>query len=267
VKPVIFTDLDGTLLDPVDYSYEAASEALEIIKRKKIPLVFTSSKTGAEIEYLRQRLSNTDPFISENGGAVFIPEGYFPFPTEGEKTDGLRVITLGSPVSEVRKALEEIKHSTGAKIKGFGEMGAEEVALLSGLSVVEAGLCKEREFDEPFIIDGDEPVKQEVLGLIEKTGFSWTRGRFFHILGSHDKGRAVRILKDLFTSFYGKIATIGLGDNLNDVLFLEECDHPVLVMKPGGGHEPAEMPGLIRAEGVGPIGWNSAVLRILEGFR
>ncbi|MCH6574886.1 MAG: HAD hydrolase family protein, partial [Bacteroidetes bacterium] len=38
-KVVIFSDLDGTLLDHDTYSFQAASEAIELIKSKNIPLV------------------------------------------------------------------------------------------------------------------------------------------------------------------------------------------------------------------------------------
>jgi mannosyl-3-phosphoglycerate phosphatase len=266
VKPVIFTDLDGTLLHPMDYSFEAALPALGLIEKRAIPLVLASSKTRAEIEAYRKRLSNHDPFISENGGAVFIPEKYFPSLTEGEKTDGYTEITLGTSYLKVRNALEEIREVTGAKIRGFGDMTVKEVADLSGLIPDEAELSKKRDFDEPFVIDGDENVKQQVLGWIKKKGFYWTRGRFFHIMGPHDKATAIKILKELFGSLYGKIETIGIGDSLNDVPLLEEADHPVLVRKEDGSYEPVSLPGLLRADGVGPEGWNSAVLKILEGL-
>ena len=78
-KLVIFTDLDGTLLDRNTYSFEPAQSTLHLIKQKNIPLVLSSSKTRAEIEFYRRRLENDHPFISENGGAVFIPRDYFSF--------------------------------------------------------------------------------------------------------------------------------------------------------------------------------------------
>ena len=74
---VIFTDLDGTLLDAA-YSFLPAAPALEAVRRTSVPLVICSSKTRREIESYRIRLGNHDPFIAENGGAVYVPEGYFP---------------------------------------------------------------------------------------------------------------------------------------------------------------------------------------------
>ena len=49
-KIIVFTDLDGTLLHPRTYSFEAAMPALKLIKEKDVPLILCSSKTRAEIE-------------------------------------------------------------------------------------------------------------------------------------------------------------------------------------------------------------------------
>ncbi len=71
---VIFTDLDGTLLSPETYQPGPSREALEICKNRQIPVVFVSSKTRAEIEVIRRDLNPDDPFISENGGGIYLPQ-------------------------------------------------------------------------------------------------------------------------------------------------------------------------------------------------
>ena len=58
MRKLIFTDLDGTLLDYKTYSYKKASKALSLIKKDKIPLIFCTSKTKAEIEYYGKELNN-----------------------------------------------------------------------------------------------------------------------------------------------------------------------------------------------------------------
>jgi predicted mannosyl-3-phosphoglycerate phosphatase (HAD superfamily) len=50
---VIFTDLDGTLLDDSSYSFEPAHEALAEVRIRKIPLILCTSKTRAEKEAWR----------------------------------------------------------------------------------------------------------------------------------------------------------------------------------------------------------------------
>jgi predicted mannosyl-3-phosphoglycerate phosphatase (HAD superfamily) len=63
---VVFTDLDGSLLDHDTYSFENARPALERIREQRIPLVFTTSKTRAEVEALQAAMRIREPFISES---------------------------------------------------------------------------------------------------------------------------------------------------------------------------------------------------------
>ena len=264
MKPVIFTDLDGTLLSAVDYSFEKAVPALERIKKTGIPLVYSSSKTRKEIEAIRLRTGNAHPFISENGGGIFIPEGYFPFSPGGSRESGYIKITLGRPYSEVRAALEGVRAVFKSPIKGFGDMTVKEIALETGLSTSEAALAMDRDFDEPFIFEGCPVDEARLERLIREQGFNSTRGRFHHILGDHDKGRAFRILKGCYERLYGVIVTICLGDGANDIPLLKEADYPVLVRKPDGEYEETGLEGVIKSDRAGPEGWNKAVNRILD---
>ncbi len=263
IKTVIFTDLDGTLLHPKIYSFEEARPALEEIESRDIPLVLCSSKTRAEIEVYRKRLDNRHPFISENGGGIFIPEGYFPFPFEGEARGGYRVISVGTPYAEIRRQFAALRERIGIKAPGFGDMSVQEVAARTGLSESEAVLAKMRDFDEPFIIE-DSAKTGAFLQAIEDRGYHWTRGRFYHVLGSHDKGGAVNILKGLYEQRYGAVRTIGIGDSRNDIPLLRTVDQPVLVQKEDGTYEPGvDLPDLIKADGIGPRGWGRAIMRLL----
>lgn len=264
MKPLIFTDLDGTLLSSIDYSFEKATAALGRVKKNGIPLVYSSSKTAREIEAVRLKTSNSHPFISENGGGIFIPEGYFPFETGAKAGGGYLLITLGRPYPEVRAALERVRSEMKAPIKGFGDMTVKEIALATGLSTAEAGLARERDFDEPFIFEGGHADEERLERLIRELGFTATRGRFHHILGSHDKGKAFRILKGYYERLYGVVVTICLGDGKNDIPLLKEADYPVLVRKAGGGYEETGLEGVIKADGEGPEGWNTSVNRILD---
>jgi len=264
---IIITDLDGTLLHPRTYSFDEASPALELIGTRSIPLILCSSKTTAEIEVYRKRLKNKDPFISENGGGIFIPEGYFGFPVEGKLMKGYRVITLGKPYGEIRRVFKEIQTGTGIKAKGFGDMDLMEVAHLTGLQLSDAELAKQRDFDEPFIFEKGEKGAEKFLCAIEEAGRHWTQGRFYHVLGDHDKGKAVGILKGYYERAHGDVKTIGLGDSFNDLPLLQNVDHPVLIRKEDGSYEERiRLPGLIRAEGIGPAGWNEAVMALIQGI-
>lgn len=260
---MIITDLDGTLLHPRTYAFKEALPALERVRERGVPLVICSSKTRAEIEVYRKRLDNVHPFISENGGGIYIPAGYFPFHGSGAPKDGYEVIALGSPYEEIRRRFTAMRDRLGIAVRGFGDMSAEEVADLTGLTIEEARLSKQRDFEEPFIFP-DTP-DDRFLREIEGEKLRWTQGQFFHLMGDHHKGKAVNILRMLYERRQGPVMTIGIGDSLNDLPFLFAVDRPVLVKKGSGRHdERIDIPGLLRTEGIGPSGWNEAVLELLK---
>jgi mannosyl-3-phosphoglycerate phosphatase len=264
---VIYTDLDGTLLQHDTYSFDKAIPALDRIRQRGIPLVLCSSKTRREIERWRERLDNRHPFISENGGGIFVPREYFAakdIRASGRKletTDGYHVLILGTSYAVLRRSLSELR-GEGFEIRGFGDMSSSEVARLTGLDEVEAGLANTREFDEPFVFHGDESQFSALCASIERRGLRHTSGgRLHHLMGDNDKGEAANILSSLYRRKFTDIITLALGDSLNDLPMLEAVDHPILVRNHKGAHDPRiTLPHLTKADGVGPEGWNEAVL-------
>ena len=268
---IILTDLDGSLLDAMSYSCEAATEALQQIQGLGIPIVLVSSKTRAEIEPLRIRLRNGHPFIVENGGGIFIPRSYFPFLVEQSAVRGrYHVVELGLPYTELRVALKEIEQDLGYRLLGFGDMSMEEIVRYTGLSPADAALAKQREFDEPFLINHDGITCEDLRPYVERRGLHCTKGgRFFHLMGTSDKGRASCLVLEWYRrhaeSQGREVVSIGLGDSLNDLPMLKAVDRPILVQKPDGTYDPdIHLPHLHHAAGSGPIGWNKAVLAILH---
>jgi mannosyl-3-phosphoglycerate phosphatase len=262
---VLFTDLDGTLLDDVHYSFEPALPALRALRERSIPLVICSGKTRLEIEYYRKKLHNRDPFISENGGGIHLPAKLFPIesiPTELQprRCGEYWTVALGAAYGDLRRALCMLREG-GFPVTGFGDMTEEEVASLTGLSIAEARMARARKFDEPFLFGGPPREVGRLEEAIAALGFQVTRGKFFHILGESNKGRAVSIVSRLYRASRGDLVTVAIGDAPNDIPMLEAVDMPVIVERPGGGHDPRiRLPNLARAPGVGPVGWNRAVL-------
>lgn len=263
-KTLVFTDLDGTLLDERRYSFADALPALDMLRAQGIPLVFCSSKTRAEMEGYRRRMGNIHPFIVENGGGIFIPPGYFRAPVGGaESFDGYQLVAFGKPHGLIRRSFVELREKMGASVRGFTDMTVGEVAALTGLSQAEAALAKQRDFDEPFVFD-DAP-DPAFLSAIAEAGLTWTQGRIFHIMGQHDKGRAVHFLKSLYEREFGSARTLALGDGYNDLPMLEAADQAVLVRHEDGSYEPRiGIAGMVKTRSSGPAGWNEAVMQLLS---
>lgn len=267
---IIFTDLDGTLLDE-RYSFSKALPALRLLRARNIPLIICSSKTRNEIEACRTALGNRHPFISENGGGIFIPTDYFPFEVHLsgcsiERHGDYHVIRLGASYHDLREAMACLR-SKGYAVKGFGDMSVREVSRLTGLRRDDAVRARQREFDEPFVFEG---VKRRISGLkrqITMMGFHYTEGEFFHILGNSDKGRAVEILKNLYQRHLKKTVSVALGDSPNDIEMLQRADHAFVVRNKTGHHHPEVLRRVkraVRIDAIGPEGWNRAIERVLK---
>jgi len=233
-KILIITELDGTLLNFRDNSFESALPALKRVRELSIPLIFCSSMTSTQIEDYQEKLQNIHPFISENGGGVFIPDNYFSFQLNVPRHGKYRLISLGKSYHEIRAQFMTLQEKTDIKPKGIGDMTAREIAELTGLSTTEAELARQRDFGEPFIFQ-DKP-DEVFLQYIEQAGLHWTRGRLFHVMRNHDKGKAFEILKAFYQKEGGIFHTIGLGDSFNDLTILKAVDHPVLIRQENGHH-------------------------------
>lgn len=263
---LVFSDLDGTLLNHDDYSFEAAIPAINILKQKQIPLILCTSKTRPEVEALRKQLDIHDPFITENGAGIFFPDAYKNFTLYGEHQGDYMVLGHYKKHEAVRNFL--IENRNRDEFIGFGDMNVTDVMNHTNLPQFAAALAMEREFTEPFIVHNHHALDR----LIEKSfseGFRITRGGRFHHLSDQNatKGNALKLIKAAYEENLGKTCkTIALGDSPNDFEMLREADYPVLVPHPDGNYENVDIPNLKKAPYPGSLGWNVSIQEVLSGL-
>ena len=259
MKTIIFSDLDGTLLDK-KYSFQKAKKALALIRKKRIPLVICTSKTSAEIKEFRKEIKNNHPFICEDGGAIFIPKKYFEFKFKyNRKQKGYFIIELGTNYLKLRKVLNKLQKKYN--IVGFGDLTPEKLAKDSGLSIKKAGLALKREYDEPFKIL-NKKHQSKIIDEIKKNKLNYIKGgRYWHLTGKNDKGKAVSILIELFKKKFKDIETVAFGDAENDFPMLDAVDKGFLDQKPNRTYASKRY---LKAKGVGPIGLNKEVINELK---
>ena len=66
----IVSDVDGTLMDH-SYDFTPAKETIKLLQELAIPVILCTSKTAAEVKVIRKQLNLTDPYIVENGAAIY----------------------------------------------------------------------------------------------------------------------------------------------------------------------------------------------------
>jgi mannosyl-3-phosphoglycerate phosphatase len=258
---VIFSDIDGTLIDFEQYTFDETAGAVTAVVGRGIPLILCSSKTRAEQEPLRAALGIRDPFIVENGSAIFIPPGTFDFDFPHRAADGWRVIEFGVPAPSIRAALAAARQETGLEFKGFTDLSVAVVAGLTGLDEPAAARARQRDYSETITTPLSPADLEDLRSTPAMSGLAVVSGGRFHTVTSAaaDKGAAVDRLAALYRRHFGAITTIGLGDSANDRSMLAAVDRAFLVQKPGGIWEEMDVPGLVRIPAMGPSGWRKVI--------
>jgi mannosyl-3-phosphoglycerate synthase len=278
-KKVVITDLDGTLLQSLTYSYTAALDAVRKLQAQEIPIVFCSAKTRQEQQAYRDELGITAPFIIENGGALYVPKDYFHLPFSYDKalTDFF-VVEFGMPYSELRhrlglaldatcRQLENNPKLGGISINSFGDMSEEDIAKETGLSLKLASFAKQREYSETLKIEGSQRAIETLRNEISKVGLLCIHGgKFYEVTGGNDKGKAVKVLLEIYKLNYGNVKSFGIGDGVDDLSLLANVDHPMLVQGTDKRWQKLNIRNLQRVKGIGPEGWSRAMDLVLSNL-
>ncbi|WP_163849619.1 HAD-IIB family hydrolase [Pseudooceanicola aestuarii] len=249
---IVFTDLDGTLLDHQSYDYAPALPALSRLRAYGVPVVLASSKTAAEIAPLRAELRLTaSPAIVENGAGLLPPNS--PAEDKGDVYDRLRA------------CLDQVSAPLREKFRGFGDLGAGAVALDSGLSPQKAELACKRAFSEPGLWYGTAVEKREFIAELAEFGVTARRGGRYLTL-TFGGTKADRM--DEAAALFGNPHRIALGDAPNDIEMLENASVGVVIRNDHGAPLPklkGEASGqILRSTKPGPAGWNEMMMSLIS---
>lgn len=248
---IVFTDLDGTLLDRDSYSWEAARTALERCRQLRVPVVAVTSKTLAETGVLSEKIGLDPRFIFENGGGICLDERNY--------------LGLGIPYEDLRHDFSIL--ADRFPLRGMGDMDIPELVEITGLTEEEALLAKERLFSEPFLYFGDDLTELEAAAA--ERGLQVLRGgRFYHLMAAkQSKGNAVRQwVKRLGENFDRPLHTAALGDSPNDFSMLAVVEYPFLVKQQNGRSASCPLETIVRTRDAGPAGWSEAVMQLLANL-
>lgn len=239
---VVFSDLDGALLDEKTFERSNAKAQIERLQQAGIPLMFVSGKTREEITTLCAQLGNPAPFAAEYGAVVVRPR-------RGD-------IVLGRRVDELEQAAAEIRDETGAEIELLSRMTRHRAMEVTGLPDCQLGPARRRSHSAPFLLENG--TTQEVHHAARRHGLRLVPdGPLLHLIGDHDKGDAVRVLREQ----HPNAGTIGVGAQANDLPLLKAVDRGVFV----GPKRPSRLPPSIGFESTtGPTAWSRAVWSSME---
>ncbi|MDC0736661.1 HAD-IIB family hydrolase [Cognatishimia sp. SS12] len=252
VPLLVFSDLDGTLLDHETYQWNAATEALGALRDVGAGLVLASSKTAPEICDIRAAIGFDDwPAIVENGAGI-LPAG-------------THSVAADATYDTLRTELDALPRALRSKFCGFGDQSVAALSERTGLPPAQAARAKQRAFSEPGTWSGTEAALEDFLAHLAEVGIIGQKGGRFVTL-SFGGNKADRVHE--LTRKFGAQHTLALGDAPNDIKMLESADRAVVVHNPHATPLPKlrgeEAGHILRTQAAGPTGWNAAVLAQLK---
>ena len=256
---LIFSDLDGTLLDIHTYSWEPAVEWLETLQENQIPVILCSSKTAAEMLAIQSDLGLDGlPFIAENGAVIQLDVRWDDHP------ESPRLIN-GAPHAEIVAIINKLRDREGYKFTSFDDVDVKVIGEWTGLTRERAALARLYEASVTLIWrDSDERMAafSQILGEL---GLKFVQGaRFWHILDERGgKDQALNWLVEQYRQREGSVpVTLGLGDGPNDAPLLDSVDYAVVVkgINRLGVHLQNDSPERVyHTLNAGPEGWREGL--------
>ena len=213
----VVSDVDGTLMDH-SYDLTPAKETIKTLQKISIPVILCTSKTAAEVKVIRKELNLKDPYIVENGAAIY-----------GEslkKVNGK--IILGEKYETLEEILSFISNDIGYKLIPLNNLTDDEATDLTGLKGNSLTLMRDRHWSMPFL---NPPIflEERINSCCKKLKVDIFKGnRMSHLLSiNSNKGKAINALKKY--SNIQDIKIIGLGDSPNDLPLLLISDFRIVI--------------------------------------
>ncbi|MGX5029454.1 mannosyl-3-phosphoglycerate phosphatase-related protein [Enterobacter asburiae] len=258
---LIFSDLDGSLLDIHTYDWQPAMPWLDKLQDNQVPVILCSSKSAAEMLDIQQDLGLEGlPFIAENG-AVIQPDVRW----EREKRH-----IRGMTHEQIRPLIERLRQQEGFKFTTFDDVDERVISEWTGLTRYRAALARKHEASVTLIWRDTDEAMVRFEEALAQSGLKCLQGaRFWHILDAYcGKDVAVNWLKEQYREHENiEPTTLGLGDGPNDAPLLDSVDFAVVIKglnRQGITLRDDNPERVYHTQRPGPVGWQEGLDHFLS---
>lgn len=267
---LIFTDLDGTLLNFKTFDVAPILPFISKLKDAGIQIIPNSSKCHFEIKEIISKINLECPYITENGAAIYIPKNLFLKQPQGSTEQGKNwVLTLGIEKDIINQKIRQTSFKKYMKFILFlRNMTKLQKSYYTGLKPESLDRTDEREFSEPLIWMGSNTELDNFKKALNEEGLSIIHGaRLLHLTGLNTKGEAMKILSDYYSEIdyfdnqeKNEIKVISCGGSKNDLSMLEISDYAVVIrlpdMRPIGLRRKNNV---FNSRKIAPLGWQETL--------
>ena len=259
---IIFTDLDGSLLNKVTFRFDEIEDYFRELVSKDIKIIPNTSKTEAELLDFNNLYKLNLSFIAENGSSIH----------------GLNLIhanlpekvSLSRPTNQIYEIYNEnISSDLKNNITFISKLNIKEQQEIFGLPLDKIKLALKRNNSLPIQFNGNEFEKNEFIKIMNNAGLTvQTGGRVMNICDKVNKSKAmlkaVELIKEKMND---EIITIGVGDNQNDIDMLKEADYSCLVKNDNFDSSLINIDNLIKSSEPSPKGWADVIKTAIQKIK
>ena len=258
-KILIFTDLDGSLLDKETFKFDVIKDYFKELVRNGIIIIPNSSKTEAELLDFNEQNNLDLSFITENGSSIHgLNKIHHNLPDK---------IIISRTINEIRNVYEEnISLDFKNKITNILELETEKQQKILGLPLNKINLAINRDYSLPIKFNGTEIEKNEFIKIMKNSGLTvQTGGRIINVCDNVNKSKAMsKALQLIRKQFDDEIITIGVGDNENDIEMIKQTDYPCLVKNDNFDSSLINIDNLIKSSEPSPLGWADVIKTAIQ---
>jgi mannosyl-3-phosphoglycerate phosphatase family protein len=265
---LVFTSLDGYMIDPSVEGIQTILPALELLHGREVPHIAVTVRSAVEIAPILEALDHDDPFIVESGAAIYLPAERFKINFSYQNSDDkFKIVEFGLARAAILEKLPILRDQYHLDVWSLSELNQDQAAQIIGLSAEEIERVKNRKYTEPIIFNGSGDEIPQLQAAVESLRMHLSRhDRYFVLTGDHNSGGAVSFLLQLYREEFPNttLISIGLGDGILSAPMLHTVDTPVLVRLPGGHFDDrVGRHGMKFTRESGPVGWNQAVIALV----
>ena len=255
---MIFTDLDGSLLNHDNFDFKKIKIFILQCLSIGIKIIPNSSKTKKEIDFFCDQLGERLPYIVENGSAIHNLDI-----VSSDFKEVNNSLVFSRTVEEILEIIiKEVPKNLIDKCSFIKDMNRKMQKEILGLSEAFLPLALERDYSIPFTFSGSDHTINEFKLILERLDLKLHEGgRVFNISDNCSKGSAMKTLvskikKDISLNPY----IIVVGDSPNDISMLEEANQPCVVPLPNKCNlKDLKFNNILRAKQCAPEGWEEVI--------
>lgn len=233
IEQLLILNLDAFGAD--EETLEQVAFTLSSIKRQQIPILFYSRRTKLEILWICEQLAIFQPFVAENGGALYVPKGYLKLELDGfVEEEKIMELPFGTTKAFIENITDKLAMISGMKSLKQSDISPLDVADVLDIEIREAERIMDRKYSQ-LILKAEQktPINDTFKQLLQQQGLSILESENDFSIGHFNIFKPIQYWVELLKDKYPEIEIFAIGNDKNDAPIFKLANQAFLLKKEG----------------------------------